>query len=799
MPNQLSLLPSSLYNLSHDPTVTLNGDPMSDVGVNPFGTMTDEILFGAVNELLGWIDDATGLDLLAIVSPLEALLGTSTGLLSGFLGFLTPGSSTLGGGVFGPLLGLIPGLSGGTGTLGGLGSFLNPATLLSGGGIFAPLLSVIPGLGSGTGTLAGLGSFLNPTTGATGLNVFSPLLGGLGLPTLNGLLGFLKPTSLSSYAGVLAPIMSGGLLLTSLIPGLPGLLSGLGLTDLSGLSGLLTAFPMANISGLESRLLGFLTPSSGLNALNIFGTLSPGSIPQIGTGQIGTTVSNLVTNASFNGAGSVNGVGVCTWDGTVDHTGTTGSGSVMFVANGTTKELLSNAIPVSGNQKFTNMYCWVKWQSLVSTGNPIRLAITAYSDEHGSTAVSQTDVVVQAGSPTTSDWRKLTGSYTVPATGVASVRVRLSVNASATAGTVWFDDIFAGKTGPIPTNLVADLTSGNLLSDILTGHDNSFTSLFSTVGTLLPTTTFNNLLTSLSGGSGGFTAIENRLLGFLTPSSTVNAGQIGGTGSIPTNFIPDLGTTRDNIVNAFLNLTGITGWGNNDVASALQQHTQAVAGLAAQVATLNNTFTSGVSFGDDFEYPAGAMNSNWTVTYPSGSAGTIHTDGHYLAYQPSGVSDRVWYAHYNTPTSTDYQFAQAVFGSAPQTPGILPPGSPASNRVGVRMNAANTDMVYAEFGNGTCSLVRVVSGNETVLNSVSWPTPASGSTMGLYAGKPGTARYFKPTLNGQTVFELTEVGTASAVDSNHRFCGVGGKAGSWPLALTQSSPGKLNQFTGADQ
>lgn len=125
MPNTLSALPASDYKLSHDPTKSITGDVKSDLSKNPFGTMASELLFGMVNDFLMVVDDATGLDLLDFATALEGLLGGPVGLLSGFLSFLTPGTTTPGGGVFGTLLQLIPGLAGGAGTLAGLGSFLN--------------------------------------------------------------------------------------------------------------------------------------------------------------------------------------------------------------------------------------------------------------------------------------------------------------------------------------------------------------------------------------------------------------------------------------------------------------------------------------------------------------------------------------------------------------------------------------------------------------------------------------------------------------------------------------------------
>lgn len=123
MPNTLSALPSSTYKVTADPTVTIAGDVGSDISENPFDVLSSALLFGMVNDFLMVVDDATGLDLLDFATGLEGLLGGPVSLLSGLLGFLTPGSTTSGGGVFGPLLGLIPSIAGGT--LGELGDFFN--------------------------------------------------------------------------------------------------------------------------------------------------------------------------------------------------------------------------------------------------------------------------------------------------------------------------------------------------------------------------------------------------------------------------------------------------------------------------------------------------------------------------------------------------------------------------------------------------------------------------------------------------------------------------------------------------
>lgn len=88
MPNTLSALPSSTFKLSNDPTQSIAGDVQSDIGTNPYGEMTEEILFGLINTLLEDIDSATGLDLLDMVQPLEDLFGGGGGLLSKFVAFV---------------------------------------------------------------------------------------------------------------------------------------------------------------------------------------------------------------------------------------------------------------------------------------------------------------------------------------------------------------------------------------------------------------------------------------------------------------------------------------------------------------------------------------------------------------------------------------------------------------------------------------------------------------------------------------------------------------------------------------
>jgi hypothetical protein len=62
MPNRIQLNPSG-QKVTHDPTVTINGDPMGVVGKNPYAEMTTAVETGAVNSFIDLLLLVTGIDL----------------------------------------------------------------------------------------------------------------------------------------------------------------------------------------------------------------------------------------------------------------------------------------------------------------------------------------------------------------------------------------------------------------------------------------------------------------------------------------------------------------------------------------------------------------------------------------------------------------------------------------------------------------------------------------------------------------------------------------------------------------
>ena len=169
----------------------------------------------------------------------------------------------------------------------------------------------------------------------------------------------------------------------------------------------------------------------------------------------------------------------------------------MTTADGATHELLGNLIPASLGQVM-NFSGWTKWTGLLGSGNPIALAVTGYND--AGTAVHQANLATHSTTPTTTDWLNLLGTYTVPA-GVTGVRTRLVVGSTATAGTVWWDDMSATKTQNVFQRLIAGTDPGtNLINDI----EHLFSGVVTNALSLLEKASqgdFSDLLSTIGGRS----------------------------------------------------------------------------------------------------------------------------------------------------------------------------------------------------------------------------------------------------------------------------------------------------------
>ncbi|UJQ86358.1 minor tail protein [Gordonia phage Wojtek] len=201
--------------------------------------------------------------------------------------------------------------------------------------------------------------------------------------------------------------------------------------------------------------------------------IAPWRLPQINVSSITNEPGpNLLSSfGGFNAAEDIAGDGIWIFDPDV---GKTSLGSARTNANGTLKVLSSEAIAVSAGQTL-QLGGWVKWQGAVATGSAFSILAVPYIGSLAQTPVQISTLNSPAANgentfPMT-DW-------TVPAS-VDAVRVRVTVEASVTSGTVWWDDLVLRKAGStLPQSFIGGL--GQRLQDL----DDNDTGLDDAIGKL---------------------------------------------------------------------------------------------------------------------------------------------------------------------------------------------------------------------------------------------------------------------------------------------------------------------------
>jgi hypothetical protein len=550
-----------------------------------------------------------------------------------------------------------------------------------------------------------------------------------------------------------------------------------------------------DLSNLPDVLLNIFSP---LDSLNLFNIVPIDLLAQIPLANIGPSTTNLITDPGFTNPESISGAGQWTHDATQGHS--VPLGTAKIVADGTgAKELLSNLIPVSEGQKLP-ISGWIKYTGLVCPDGvqPIELGITGYIT--GSDVTQKTAIMQQGKVPPTSDWRQLSGTYTVPA-NVTGIRVRLTISSTATAGTVWWDDLSATKSGLLPQAFTEFLPDDleSLGSDVQT----ALTNLIQKV----EQADFNALLSTLGGD---LTAIANRLNSFLNGLSPLNANNINA-GNVADQFVQGLSTINNNIVQNVLNVFDQSFPGHTDVANAFHAQRLSLTEVSSRVLLLENTFTGGIADQDDFERIGSTLGPGWLVLYGSGN-GTVGTpDGHHASFQNNGVADREFVAIRTTTTgghdksSTDLQRtgmalaakSESFFGYCGHHDlwcRISDDTTTLANITGIRMRFG---------GDGSCSIDRFVSGIRTRLAEIlaGGTTPAGpGAVVYADAGLPGIARHFRLVFGMSPILQIPEIGVASGLGGAFRRWGWGGRTEGHLLPLPgQTKWGEIHAWSGKDQ
>lgn len=520
---------------------------------------------------------------------------------------------------------------------------------------------------------------------------------------------------------------------------------------LQEIAGALEGIDISSPGAIIQTIIGVIA-NSPLNALNIFGNLPSYLLGEVPASALGSASPNLLSNPGFEGAISMDDEGGWVWDATTGHTS---NGCAKTTANSTLKALQSNGIAVTPNQQI-DLSVWVQTTSYVGTGTPIKLGVRTYS----SGSVVDTSTLAQRAA--TPSWTEMSGTYTVPASGVDSIRMRLIVDTTATGGDVRFDDAEVRKPGNGPFDGLLSLFGLSSLEEFLDLDPDSVWSLV--------VTTILNPLSLLEDN-----VIRDFVKQFLDTLTSV------------VRLIPFVG---DDIADSLDNF-----------ADGMTAQTETVIGTAATTSQILAALGSGVPDADDFE--RSSLGSNWRVITSNGGSATC--DGHDLVMAHSDTTDFILLKT-NKLAGSDFQTSEIVLGSAPGFDTILLDSARGHNDIWLRCTDFTTWSTRTgvrcrwSASNKNIRLSAWVNGSEVVtLYNAAASSASAGSRLSLEAGVNGTQRRFVIRINGSVIpnGDIVESGTASQYGASYRTRGLGGrteKLGIDPLSVSPD-PGRLKQWT----
>ncbi|URP21177.1 minor tail protein [Gordonia phage Francois] len=519
------------------------------------------------------------------------------------------------------------------------------------------------------------------------------------------------------------------------------------------------------------------------------GLIDASRIPQLSLAQLTSRPGpNLLSGfGDFADGDTLDGDDVWVWDGAVGHDA---PGSARTTADGTTKILTSEAVAVADGQQ---LECtgWVRWAAASGSGACMQLLIVPFVGDVAQTPVVMSNIVAPPGTSGVSSESTLGGSYVVPA-GVTSVRVRLTVEAAMTAGTVWFDDIVLRKTATsLPQQWVSGLTSAlsSLGADVgaalewireliakLTGRVRS--SIEDAIADAL--TFANQLKTLLTGGT------VSAPLPSLTDAVALGQGQVSG---LPTalntlhgnveavidgifqgaaNAVSSTGKTLNEAREALLNLFGLAD-GAQAAALAAQQQLQELTNDTTQPGFSGTVWSQVFGGSDGSPLPAG----DWV----SSPELVIRDDG-FLGIDYNAANG-VYYGRSMREFQTDYQSASIVLGSR------LSAGDSLPTYVAIRCNDDMTAGVACRITRDSLALGRFTRAG-TAITFTPWASTSRTHHTGDLTKIRCSGDNFDAIVNGITRLSYTDSAQTAAKGAGYRRAGVLETKGT-PLFVTSTS------------
>ena len=429
-------------------------------------------------------------------------------------------------------------------------------------------------------------------------------------------------------------------------------------------------------------------------------------LPVIPVANIGDTNPNLLTGGSFDDAATLDTTGNFSWESE----GRTKAGSAKVVADGTAKTLLSNIISVVGGQDL-DISCYLKWSGVTaSSGSAFKLSVVNYNEDVTGTTV---DIATKSSPDASSSWTLLSGSYTVPSTGVDSIRIRLKVVETVTAGTILWDDVSAAKTGILSGGLVQGADNNTILDNVQNTW-NSFVAGFTNIGSVLADVTGLDFSQTVADTSGAIAANALAITKLQT-TATYNA---------------------NSGIQEFVNFSDQT-----DDSSSL-------GAKWSQLYTGSGTGTLGIKSG----------RAAWAYVNNASRACVAR----YNVKKTLTDYQRIGVAYASAPGSDIFgnQAYNYIYG-----------------RFNSGTTSSTQSYVYAKLGKAYCELGCVVNGSLRVLDSKTSFSFKANSVYWLECGEVGGLNQLRLIDNsGNAIISYTDINNYSQVGSGYRWAGLGGSA-----------------------
>jgi hypothetical protein len=219
-----------------------------------------------------------------------------------------------------------------------------------------------------------------------------------------------------------------------------------------------------------------------------------------------------------------------------------------------------------------------------------------------------------------------------------------------------------------------------------------------------------------------------------------------------------------------------------------------VAQLEAKLAQGN--VPGGVLIDDTFNRAGSDIGPDYTLSYFSGSAGTVKIADGNAYWDALGGDARGCIVLHNTPLHTDYQ-AVAVVQNA-KFPTIT---NPTHLRLILRADATLTNYVEARFSREGCSIGKVVAGVYTSLDTAPGRN-AAGDRWTFKAGTDVDDREFILYCNSDAIITVTDdSGTLSNLGPDFLHTAFVMKSGTQfvGFAFVQNPPPSIQSFTANDR